>query len=212
MTLLLFALSAAALVAVPGPNLLYIMTRSIADGRRAGVASALGVETGTLVWIAAAAAGLAAVLASSELAFNVVKWAGVAYLVYLGVRTLRRPAPIPLGGAEPLGASLRGAFLQGLIVNVLNPKVALFFLAFLPQFIDPTRDATGQILVLGAIFFVIALAIDLAYALGAGALGSWLRRRPEFLRRQHYATGGVYLLLAAAAALAGDGRIRRSAT
>lgn len=107
---------------------------------------------------------------------------------------------------------MRGAFLQGLVVNVLNPKVALFFLAFLPRFIDPSRDATGQILVLGAIFFVIALAIDLAYALGAGALGNGLRRRPEFLRRQHYATGSVYLLLAAAAALAGDGRIRRSGT
>lgn len=212
MTLLLFALSAAALVAVPGPNLLYIMTRSIADGRRVGIASALGVETGTLVWIAAAAAGLAAVLASSEVAFNIVKWAGVGYLVYLGIRTLRRPAPPQLEGTQPLGASLRGAFLQGLVVNVLNPKVALFFLAFLPQFIDPGRDATGQILVLGTIFFVIALTIDLAYALGAGALGSWLRRRPGFLRRQHYVTGGVYLLLAAAAALAGDGRMRPSGT
>ncbi len=209
MTLMLFAFSAAVLVAVPGPNLLYIMTRSIADGRRVGIASALGVETGTLVWVAAAAAGLAAVLASSELAFNVVKWAGVAYLVYLGLHTLLRPAPDQLEGATPAGASLRGAYLQGLVVNVLNPKVALFFLAFLPQFIDPGRDATGQILVLGAIFFVIALLIDLAYALGAGALGSWLRRRPAFLRRQHYVTGSVYLLLGAAAALAGDGRARR---
>ena len=93
-----------------------------------------------------------------------------------------------------------------------HPKVALFFLAFLPQFIEPGRDATGQILVLGAIFFVVALVMDLVYALAAGALGSWLRRRPTFLRRQHYVTGGVYLLLAAAAALAGDGRVRRSGT
>ncbi len=134
----------------------------------------------------------------------------MGYLVYLGIRTLRRPTPLPRENAEPVGASLVRAFLQGLVINVLNPKVALFFLAFLPQFIEPGRDATAQILVLGTMFFFVALIIDLAFALAAGALGNWLRRRPAFLRRQHQVTGGVYLMLAAAAAIAGDGRVRRA--
>jgi len=125
-TLLVFSLAALVLVAVPGPNLIYITTRSIGEGRRAGLASALGVESGTLVHVAAAAVGLSALLASSAVAFSVVKYAGAAYLVYLGVRTLLRAEDA--GETENLPPSSLGrAYRQGLLVQLLNPKVALFF-------------------------------------------------------------------------------------
>ena len=205
-TLLLFAVAALALVAIPGPNHLYIVTRSIAQGRRAGVASALGVETGTLVHIAAAAVGLSALVASSALAFDVVKYLGAAYLIFLGVRALRAGEP-PAFEPPRDGHSLpRRAYLDGVLVNVLNPKVALFFLAFLPQFLEPSRPAAGQVLVLGLVLSALGLASNLLYASAAGALGGWLRTRPAVWRRQRYVTGGVYLALGAAAALAGGRR------
>ncbi len=204
-TLLFFVLAALALVAIPGPNHIYIVTRSIAQGRAAGLASAFGVETGTLVHIAATAAGLSALIASSAVAFDVVRYLGVAYLVYLGVRTLLRD-DAPSLGASSGGMRLRRVYAEGVVVNVLNPKVALFFLAFLPQFVDPSRGpAYTQILVLGLVLAALGLASDIVYALTAGALGGWLRRRPSFLRRQRYVTGGVYLALGAAAAFAGRG-------
>jgi threonine/homoserine/homoserine lactone efflux protein len=199
-TLLVFALAASVLVAIPGPNHLYIVTRSIAQGRRVGLASALGVETGTLVHISAATVGLSALVASSAMAFNALRFAGAAYLVYLGLRALLsdvEPAHDDGGAAAP---SARRAYLDGVLVNVLNPKVALFFLAFLPQFVDPARgSASTQILVLGLVVFVIATTSDLLYALAAGALGAWLRRRPGFARVQRYLTGCIYLALAAVA-------------
>ncbi len=197
-TLALFALSAVVLVAIPGPNLIYIVTRSVDGGRRVGVASALGVEAGTLVHVAAAAAGLSALIASSALAFDLVKLAGAAYLVYLGVRALltrerAEPAPDEQQPDEPVGR----AFVEGALVNVLNPKVSIFFLAFLPQFVDPgLGPATTQVLVLGALFFLIALVLDLLYVLVAGLLSGVLRRG----RARRYVTGGIYLALAAFAA------------
>lgn len=203
-TLLVFALAAAVLVAIPGPNHLYIATRGIAQGRGAGLASAFGVETGTLVHIAAAAFGLSALIASSALAFNVVKYLGAAYLVYLGIRTLLREDDGGIDGS-PGPARLRRIYAEGVLVNVLNPKVALFFLAFLPQFVDPHHGAAlTQILVLGFVVFLIALTSDLIYALAAGALGAWLRRRPAFQRGRRYLTAGVYIGLGAVAALSGS--------
>ena len=198
-TLLVFALAASVLVAIPGPNHIYIVTRSIAQGRRIGLASAFGVETGTLVHISAATVGLSALVASSAVAFDTLRYAGAAYLAYLGIRALLRDDAIELdGGAAP--PSARRAYLDGVLVNVLNPKVALFFLAFLPQFVDPARGATStQILVLGLVVFAIATTSDVVYALAAGALGGWLRSRPAFVRVQRYVTGCVYLGLAAAA-------------
>jgi threonine/homoserine/homoserine lactone efflux protein len=157
-TLLLFALAALALVAVPGPNLIYIATRSLGEGRRAGVASALGVETGTLVHVTAAVVGLSALIASSATAFEVVRYAGAAYLVILGVRALLR---------------------------------------------RQEHD-----LILGLILCALGCVMDVTYALAAGALGGWLRRRPGFVRRQGYFTGSVYIALGVAAALAGGGRRR----
>ena len=204
-TLALFALAAAALVAIPGPNHLYIATRSIADGRRAGLASCLGVETGTLVHTLAAAAGLSAVVASSATAFEVVRWLGVAYLALLAWRALHGPAPgAPSAAPGAAGPSLRRVYLDGLAVNVLNPKVALFFLAFLPQFVDPAAGATaGQVLVLGAVLSLIGTAANVVWAIGADALGARLRRRPALVCR---ATAASFAALAVVAAIAGGRR------
>ncbi len=204
-TLALFALSALALVAIPGPNLIYIVTRSIDQGRRAGLASALGVETATLVHVTAAAAGLSAALASSATAFNIVKYVGAAYLLYLGLRTL-----LARGEAEAdavrAAVPTRRVYAEGFVVNLLNPKVALFFLALLPQFIDPQAgNAWLQVLILGAVLVAIGLAIDLAYALAAGSAGAWVRGSAMLERRRRWATGGVYIALAAVA-LAGSRR------
>jgi threonine/homoserine/homoserine lactone efflux protein len=195
-TLLLFAASAAVLVLIPGPNLVYIVTRSIEAGRRAGLASMLGVEAGTLVHVTAAALGLSALLASSEVAFEMVRWAGFAYLIYLGVRALRaRDLP---ASAAPI--VMRRSVLEGLLVNVLNPKVSVFFLAFLPQFVDPLQgSARTQVLVLGAVFLTIASLLDLLYVLGAALIGQRLSGGGKL-------AGGVYLVLAALAAATGGRR------
>jgi threonine/homoserine/homoserine lactone efflux protein len=205
-TLLVFALAAGVLVAIPGPNHIYIVTRSIAQGRTVGLASALGVETGTLVHISAATVGLSALIASSAMAFNTLRYAGAAYLAYLGIRALLRNDRLDVEGPAAERPSLRRAYLDGILVNVLNPKVALFFLAFLPQFVDQTRPASTQILVLGLVVFTIATTSDVAYALAAGALGGWLRSRRAFARVQRYVTGCIYLGLAAVAAAAGGER------
>ncbi len=199
---LLFFLAALTLVAIPGPNHLYITTRSIGEGRRAGFMSAFGVETGTLVHVAAAAAGLSAVVAASATAFGILRYAGAAYLLYLAVRTLRGG-----DGHEEIRLKpqpLHRVYLDGVLVNVLNPKVVLFFLAFLPQFVDQDAGAVpAQIVVLGLVLTLIGLTVDLIYAAAAGSIGGWLRSRPAFRRRQRYATGIIYLGLGAATVLAG---------
>ena len=202
-TLALFAAAALGLVLIPGPNVVYITTRSVSEGRRAGVASALGVETGTLVHIGVAAAGLSALIAASAAAFAVVKYAGAAYLIYLGLRTLLS-RDSGAGGPAELPRGLRRAYLEGLVVNVFNPKVILFFLALLPQFVDRTAGAVpAQVTLLGLVLFFLGVLSDLTYALGAGSIGAWLRSRPAFARRQRYVTGAIYLALGVVAALAG---------
>lgn len=208
-TLAVFSIAALTLIVIPGPNIIYIMTRGIAQGRRAAVASALGVDTGILSHITAAVAGLSALLATSALAFNIVKYLGAAYLIYLGIRELLGSHSVVAESADVRVRHLRRAFFQGVVVSTLNPKVALFFLAFLPQFVDPKRGAaTFQILLLGGIFFCIGLAVDLTYALSAGTLGRWLRTRPSFARWQRYFTGGMYLLLGFTATWGSPGRQR----
>ncbi|MGW4644119.1 LysE family translocator [Sphaerisporangium sp. NPDC004334] len=200
-TLVVFSVAALVLVVVPGPNNLYITARGIAQGRAAAVASAVGVETGTLLHIAAAAAGLSYLIARSAAAFTAVKWAGALYLVYLGIRTLASGdgAAARAASAQPL----RKVFLEGVIVNVLNPKVILFFLAFLPQFVDPAAGSPAlQIVVLGLTLLMFGIAADMVYALGAGTLSGLLRRRHRALR---YVSGCVYLGLGVATALAGGG-------
>ena len=202
-TLLLFAAASVALVAVPGPNVLFVLARGIGGGRRAAVVSVLGVETATLCFVASAAFGLTALLASSAVAFTVVRYAGAAYLVLLGIRALRdRSGMDPAGPRVP--ARDGRTFRQAFGVGISNPKVAIFFLAFLPQFVSPAAgSATSQVLVLGLVFFVVATVLDLGWALLAGLLAGWLRRHPALLRRQRFVTGPVYLGLGAYAAVAG---------
>jgi threonine/homoserine/homoserine lactone efflux protein len=202
-TFLLFAATTIALVAMPGPNALYIAARSASQGRQAGFASALGVESATLLHVTAAAVGVSALIASSATAFATLKWLGVAYLGFLGIRTLAR-RDAGHGHAEVAPVQLGRAFAEGALVNLLNPKVALFFLAFLPQFVDSSRGGTAsQTLALGVVFLGIALCMDLLFVIGASALGDRLRGRGSFARRERHVTGAIYLLLGAAAALAG---------
>lgn len=205
----IFMLAALALLLTPGPAVLYIVARSIDQGRRAGLVSMLGVHAGTLVHVAAAAAGLTALLAASAAAFSTVKYLGAAYLVYLGIRKLLDRAPAA-GGRHGDGPPLRRAFLDGIVVNVLNPKTALFFLAFLPQFVDVSRGHVGtQILVLGGLFVSLGLITDGSYALTAGSAAQWLRRHHRFVAGERWVSGGMYIGLGLAAAVASGQRTSR---
>lgn len=188
-SLLVFAGAAAVLLVIPGPAVLYITTRSVAQGRAAGLASVLGVHVGTLVHVFGAAVGLSALLVSSSAAFHTVKYAGAAYLVYLGVQKLRRRNGD--GVVTVRNESLRRVFAQGVIVNILNPKTALFFFAFLPQFIDPARGPVAlQAVVFGCVFVGLGMVSDGAYAFVSAALGERLRRRA---RRMDTASGLIYI-------------------
>jgi len=202
--LAVFTLAALALLLVPGPAVLYVVARSIHHGRRAGLASVLGIHVGTLVHIGAATLGLSALIVSSAIAFTAVKVAGAIYLVGLGLWTLfskGSETEIALGGER----NLRRAFAQGIVVNVLNPKTALFFLAFLPQFVDPNAAHPAvQIAFLGILFAVLGLITDSLWALAAGTAGGVLRRSRRFVRTQRYVTGTVYIGLGVATALVGS--------
>jgi threonine/homoserine/homoserine lactone efflux protein len=203
----LFAVAALVLLLTPGPAVLYIVTRSVDQGRRAGLVSVLGVHAGTLVHVAAAAAGLSAVLAASATAFGVVKYLGVAYLVYLGFRQLLARVPDPTEPALPEPPRLRRAFLDGFVVNVLNPKTALFFLAFLPQFVTVSRGAlAAQILGLGFVFCALGLLTDGLYALTAGSAAHWLRARRGVALTRRWIPGTMYIGLGLAAALSASNR------
>jgi threonine/homoserine/homoserine lactone efflux protein len=192
-TLAVFMLAALALAVVPGPAVLYIVAQSVDQGRPAGLVSALGIAVGGLVHVSAATIGLSSLLASSATAFTVVKYAGAAYLVVLGIRRLLTREQVEDEIARPPRARRR-IFVDGVVVNVLNPKTALFFLAFLPQFVEPGEGAaTLQILVLGLIFVAIALCSDSSWALAAGTLGSWLRRSRWYLGVKRWVTGTVFV-------------------
>jgi threonine/homoserine/homoserine lactone efflux protein len=199
-TLAAFIVAAVALLLAPGPAVMFVVARSVEQGRRAGLTSVVGGALGNLVHVGAATVGLSAILASSSVAFSVVKYAGAAYLLYLGVRVLlsKETPDAVIGAAQPL----RRVFSQAALVYALNPKTALFFLAFLPQFADPARGAVApQLFLLGSLFVLLALVTDSGYALLAGSLSGWLRRNARVRRRQRYFAGGVYLTLAAATAL-----------
>jgi threonine/homoserine/homoserine lactone efflux protein len=205
-TLALFSLAALALLAVPGPAVLYIVSQSLARGRRAGLASMLGIETGSLVHVVAAVVGLSALLASSASAFTAVKYVGAAYLVALGLLRLFRRAE-PEAPATAGGARLRPLFFQGVVVNVLNPKTALFFLAFLPQFVQSGRGPIAlQIVVLGMLFLVLAVLSDGSYALLAGGAAERVRRSRRARSLSRYGSGSVLIGLGVAAAIGGGGR------
>lgn len=190
-----FLPAALVLLAIPGPAVLYIITTSVEGGRRNGLLSVAGVHLGSLVHIAAAVLGLSALIVSSAIAFSAVKYVGAAYLVYVGLRKF-----FETDTAEPEARpprSGRRVFTQGVVVNVLNPKTALFFLAFLPQFVDRDRPVWTQTIALGMCWIVLGLLSDGAYALAGGTIGGFIRRRRRTVR---YASGTIYIGLGAVAA------------
>jgi threonine/homoserine/homoserine lactone efflux protein len=201
-TFAVFALACLAFLAIPGPSVFYIVTRSLVQGRRAGVTSMLGVQAGGLVHVVAAAFGVSALIASSATAFTVVKYAGAAYLVFLGLRKLFGSEPDE-PAIERSPASSGRLFTHGVVVNVLNPKTALFFLAFLPQFVDPSAGPVApQMLVLGLMLISLGVLSDGTYALLAASVGNHLRAR----RRLERISGGIFVGLGVVAALAGEPR------
>ena len=202
-TFAVFAAAALALLVVPGPSVLYIVGRSIEQGRQAGFASVLGVHTGSLAHIGAAALGVSAVLVRSAALFTTVKLLGAAYLIGLGLHRLLRRVPLEDDGL-PRRHSLRRVYVHGIVVNVLNPKTALFFFAFLPQFVDPERGSVAlQVLVLGACFVALGIVSDGTYAVAAGTIRQWLASRPRVARRGDRAAGAIYLTLGIGAAISG---------
>ena len=203
-TLLLFAGAALALLVVPGPSVLYIVTRGIHQGRPAAFASVLGVTTATLIHTTFAAVGLSAILASSATAFTIVKLAGSAYLLWLAARTWLDRSEDRLD-VPRASVPLRRVYAEGMVVNLLNPKTALFVLALLPQFVDPARGpATPQIVVLGLVLAGLGLLSDGAYAMASGSLGSWLRQRRSLATIQRRLSAGIYAALGIGTALAGQ--------
>ena len=205
-SLLIFVSTAGLLLAIPGPAVLYIVGRSIGQGRNAGLVSALGIGVGTLVHTAAAAVGLSALLVSSATAFSVVKYLGAAYLVYLGIQRLRSKESLATASdTSAPQATLARVFSQGIVVNVLNPKTALFFFAFLPQFIDPARGHVAtQILSLGILFAAMGTASDSLWALFSGSVAGWLRNNQSWVRNERYFSGGILISLGVATAFAGS--------
>jgi threonine/homoserine/homoserine lactone efflux protein len=202
--LYLFIGASLALLLVPGPAVLYITARSANQGRLAGLVSVLAIETANFLQAVAATLGLSAILLTSALAFDVVKYLGAAYLVYLGVRKLLVSEEGEDGGeikAEPLAR----IYWQGVAINLLNPKTALFYFAFLPQFVDPARgNVTAQTLLLGALFVGMACITDSMYALLASSLAERLRNNRHYRKGQRYFAGLVYVGLGITTALTGS--------
>jgi len=197
----LFILASVVLLLTPGPAVLYIVARSVDQGRRAGLVSVCAIELGNFMHVIAATLGLSALLLSSALAFTIVKYLGAAYLVYLGLRKLFTRQTVPAAGSSR-PKSLRRTFSQGVMVAALNPKTALFFVAFLPQFVDLSRGSiAGQMLVLGCIFVSLAVISDSMYALLAGIIGQWIKGSRAIRRAERYMVGSVYIGLGVTAAL-----------
>ena len=202
-SLVLFLSAAIVLLAIPGPAVAYIVGRSIGQGRAAGVISALGIGVGTLVHVAAAVLGLSALLMSSAIAFGVVKYVGAAYLIFLGVQKLRQKDFFSTSSSS--GTKLSRVFTQGIVVNVLNPKTALFFFAFLPQFVDASNGrVAGQIFFLGTLFAMMGVLSDTLWALGAGTVARFLQSRSRWSRAPRYLSGGLLISLGVATALSGS--------
>ena len=198
-SIITFGVASIALLLIPGPAVIYILNRSVSDGREVGLAAVAGLELGNMVHVVAASAGLSAVLATSATAFNTVKWLGAGYLVFVGVRTLlMRPATM---SGDSTSVTLKRSFTQGVVVNTLNPKVALFFVSYLPQFIDADKGAAwSQALVLGTVFVLIGCCTDGMYALTASALRNKLLTGRTLPVVQRYVAGTVFVALGVMAA------------
>jgi threonine/homoserine/homoserine lactone efflux protein len=202
-SLLLFVTGAAVLLVIPGPAVTYVVSRSIGHGRAAGLVSVMGIVAGTLLHVTAATLGLSALLASSVLAFQFVKYLGAAYLVYLGIRTLRR-SDSQLLEATNGERRLLHIFAQGVVVNLLNPKTALFFLAFLPQFVDPSLGHPSlQIFQLGVLFALMGWVSDSVWAVLAGTVADHFRAGTRLRRAQRNVSGGALIALGLASVFSG---------
>jgi threonine/homoserine/homoserine lactone efflux protein len=198
-SIITFAIASVALLLIPGPAVIYVLNRSVSDGREVGLAAVAGLELGNFVHVIAATVGLSAILATSATAFNIVKLLGASYLIFVGIRTLlRHPQQI---ASDSTSVSLRRSFTQGIIVNTLNPKVALFFLSYLPQFIDADKGAAwSQALVLGSTFVFIGCLTDGMYALTASALRGVLLKGRTLPFVQRYVAVTVFIALGIVAA------------
>jgi threonine/homoserine/homoserine lactone efflux protein len=202
--LFLFMGAALALLLIPGPAVLYITARSASQGRMAGLVSVLAIETANFLQAVAAALGLSAILLSSALAFDVVKYLGAAYLIYLGIRKLMA-SDSEVENEAIKQESLSRIYWQGFAVNILNPKTALFFFAFLPQFVDPSRgNVIGQNLLLGAVFVGMAIITDSMYAFVTSSIASRLTGNRRFQKGGRYFAGLVYVGLGITTALTGS--------
>ncbi len=199
--LLAFLAAALVLAVTPGPAVLYIVTRTLSQGRKAGLASVAGVALGNLMNAVVASLGLAVVLLASELAFALIRYAGAAYLVWLGVQALRAPRTTAAPDAPAAAVAAWRVFREGAVVALLNPKTTLFFAAFLPQFIDPSRGATAQALSLSVLFVGIAVCSDIVYVLLSRAVAKRWRPGRGGVRWGRYATAGIYFALGGLAAL-----------
>ena len=198
-TLLLFALATFLLTVSPGPGVLYVTARTVSQGRRAGFASMFGIEAGEVVWIATAATGLAAVLSASTQVLDVLRFGGAAYLIFLGIqrwREIERPV-------TPSPARLGRIFAQGFVTQIVNPKVAIFSVAFLPQFLNPSAPIALQVAVLGGVYVAIAVAVDVSYVLAASAVSARFMRSEKAQRRSGRIAAGTYVALGLAAAATG---------
>ncbi|MEM6253028.1 MAG: LysE family translocator [Cyanobacteria bacterium P01_D01_bin.156] len=204
-TFSLFLSAAIVLAITPGPGIFYVMTRSIRGGRMEGLASALGTSVGGMFHVVAAALGISLVLAASALAFNLVKYFGAAYLMYLGVKTILGRDENSISTATMPRSGYQRAFFQGVTVEALNPKTALFFLAFIPQFINPDGVIFAQFLLLGTISVVLNTSVDLVVISLAGPIGQWLKSSSKLRARQRHITGTGLIALGGYVALTGEG-------
>lgn len=203
-TIGLFVLASILLAITPGPDMIYIATRSIAQGKNTGLVSVLGVNTGILIHTFAAALGLSALIAASAVAFSIVKYAGAGYLIYLGIQTfLSKSDRLEIGSTAR--AKLSQVFYQGLLVNLFNPKIILFFLAFLPQFVDSSQgNVKLQLLFLGILFVAVTIPISIGVGLAGGQLGIWLRAKKGVQQATKWVTGSIYIALGLTTAMTGS--------
>jgi len=191
----LFTAASLVLIFTPGPDIIYVMTRGMAQGRRAALAAAAGFSLGNFVHTFFAVIGLSALLAASATAFNIVKWAGAAYLIYLGIRMIRGASAADLSAQGPPMTGW-AVFRQSILANILNPKVAIFFLAFFPQFVDASRGVPQyQMMLLGTLFVVLTFICFGAVGLCSGWIGMWLRKSRRVEKNMGRAAGCILILL-----------------
>jgi threonine/homoserine/homoserine lactone efflux protein len=199
-TLVLFAVATLILTVSPGPGVIYVVSRSLAQGRRGGFASMLGIESGEVVWLLAAATGMAALLAASRDALTFLRFAGAAYLIVLGIQRWRHVGELVVPQRQPIGR----IFAQGLLTQLLNPKVAVFFVAFLPQFLSVSQPIAPQVVALGAVYLAIAVMVDVTYVITAAAVSSHFLQRRALQKRTNQFAAATYIALGVAAGALGE--------